>query len=300
MRTGYALLLLIYMGTAHGQADSIRMDSLLAHVRFLASDELRGRQTGTAGNAAAARYITQRFQAYGLKPLTADYRQPFQFYSRLTKQAYKGANLIAMVEGSAQPDSFLVISAHYDHIGVREGAVYNGADDNASGVGALLELARYFQAHPAPYSLIFAAFDAEEMGLQGARHFVDDPPVAFSKIGLNINLDMIGRNANEEIYVCGTSHYPRFRPPLERLGQRADIALRLGHDSPGLGPGGDWTFASDHGAFHRKGVAFLYFGVEDHADYHQPTDDASRIMPAFYLGAANLIRSAIVQLTWPE
>ncbi len=300
MRTGYALLLLIYMGTAHGQADSIRMDSLLAHVRFLASDELRGRQTGAAGNAAAARYITQRFQAYGLEPLTAGYRQPFQFYSRLTKQAYKGANLIAMVEGSTQPDSFVVISAHYDHIGVRNGAVYNGADDNASGVGALLELARYFKANPAPYSLVFAAFDAEEMGLKGAHHFVDEPPVPLSAIGLNINLDMIGRNEKEEIYVCGTSHYPRWRPPLQALEQQAGITLRFGHDSAGLPPGEDWTFASDHAAFHRKGIPFLYFGVEDHEDYHQPTDDANRIMPAFYLGTANLIRSAIEQLARPE
>ena len=279
------------------QTDAIVTDSLMAHVRFLASDTLEGRQTGSEGNAAAAAYILQHFEAYGLMPAGEEgYRQPFQFYSRFFKKAYRGTNLLALVEGSLAPDSVIVISAHYDHVGVRGGKVYNGADDNASGVGALLELARHFQANPTPYSLLFAAFDAEELGLQGARHFMDEPTIPHEQILLNINLDMIGRNENEEIYICGTGHYPQLQAPMKALADASSLRVSFGHEAPSPAPADDWTYASDHGEFHKKGIPFLYFGVEDHPDYHQPTDDVEKIMPLFYTGVTRLLLQTISSL----
>ncbi|WP_282775163.1 M20/M25/M40 family metallo-hydrolase [Phaeodactylibacter xiamenensis] len=292
-------LLLISVG-AFAQANTIVADSLMSHVRFLSSDALKGRETDSEGNAAAAAYILQRFEDYGLMPAGKEgYRQPFQFYSRFPKKTYKATNLLAMVRGTEAPDSVIVISAHYDHVGERGGEVYNGADDNASGVGALLELARYFKANPAPYSLLFAAWDAEEVGLRGANHFVDEPTVPLEQIILNINMDMIGRNAKEQIYICGAGHYPKLRAPLDRIAKDATIQVGFGHESPTPTRSDDWTYASDHGEFHKKNIPFLYFGVEDHEDYHQPTDDADRIMPVFYTAVAEVIRKAILHFARP-
>lgn len=272
----------------------IEEDSLMQHVRTLAADEYQGRRTGEAGNEKAAGYILSRFQSYGLDSLNGGYKQPFQFHSRFLKKAYAGTNIWGVVKGRVYPDTFLVITAHYDHVGVRAGEIYNGADDNASGVGALLELARYFAQAPTPYSLLFVAFDAEELGLKGAAHFVDSLPVPLDNIKLNINMDMVGRNAESEIFICGTAHYPQLRPVLQPLAERQEeILVSFGHDQAEGKPADDWTNASDHGCFHEAGIPFLYFGVEDHEDYHQPTDDAERIMPLFYQNVVQLVLAAI-------
>jgi len=270
----------------------------MAHVRTLASDAYEGRRTGEAGNIKAAHYIEGRFEAYGLEKIKGSYRQPFQFYSRLLKKPFDAVNIWGMVEGTRYPDSFLILTAHYDHMGNRKGEIYNGADDNASGVGALLELARYFAKAPTDYSLIFVAFDAEEIGLKGAQYFTEEPPIPLTAITCNINMDMVGRNAQSEIYICGTKHYPQLLPALQPLaaGQTEGLRVSFGHDSPDPRPIDDWTQASDHGYFHKAGIPFLYFGVEDHEDYHKPTDDADRIMPRFYHQVCELVRQAVLRL----
>lgn len=290
----FAIFLFLGLGASSFAQPAILEDSLMQHVRILAADEYQGRRTGETGNEKAAQYILNRFQSYGLDSLDIGYKQPFQFYSRFLKKAYTGNNILGMVKGQAYPDTFLVISAHYDHVGVRNGEIYNGADDNASGVGALLELARYFAKAPTPYSLLFVAFDAEELGLKGAAHFVDSPPIPLGNIKLNINMDMVGRNADAEIFICGTAHYPQLRPVLQPLSeQQEQIRVSFGHDQSGGKRADDWTNASDHGCFHEAGIPFLYFGVEDHEDYHQPTDDAERIMPLFYQNVVQLVLAAI-------
>lgn len=275
----------------------VSADSLMAHVYYLASDSLQGRRTGAPGNEAARAYIRNRFDAYGLKTFESGREAPFKFFNRWMQKTFEGVNVVGYVEGDTFPAQYIVISAHYDHVGVRDGAVYNGADDNASGSGALLELARYFKNHPARHSLIFAAFDAEELGLQGAAHFVDEPPVPLEQIVLNLNMDMVGRNKGHELYLCGPGHYPHLKPTLQALGGKQEgIKVSFGHETPEPGPADDWTSASDHGRFHAVGIPFVYFGVEDHPDYHQPGDDAEKIMPDFYLKAADFIRQSIIAL----
>src|SRR5690606_18370697 len=100
-------------------------------------------------------------------------------------------NVLGWIKGTENPDSFIVISAHYDHEGVKKGIIYNGADDNASGVSALFSFAEYFKSNPPKHSVILAAFDAEELGLRGSKYFVENPIVPLEKIRLNINLDMV-------------------------------------------------------------------------------------------------------------
>jgi Zn-dependent M28 family amino/carboxypeptidase len=265
---------------------------LLADARTLSSDEMEGREAGRAGGARARAYVVERFKEAGLKPFGASYLQPFAFSRRGEAGRREGANVVGYVPGTARADTCIVVSAHYDHLGVRDGQTFNGADDNASGVAGLLALAAHFVRKPPRHSIIFVAFDAEEAGGDGAKHFVSAPPVDLKRVALNVNLDMIGRNDKGELYAAGAHHHPFLRPLVERVAARAPVRLLQGHDDPKLGRD-DWTFQSDHGAFHRAGVPFLYFGVEDHRDYHRPTDDFENLSPEFFVRAAETVLAAV-------
>lgn len=264
--------------------------ALARDVAVLAADSMEGRGAGTAGGERARRYLLRRFAEIGLEPFgTAGFEQPFQFQSGSGGSARTGVNLIGIVRGSAAADRWILVSAHYDHLGTRDGVVFNGADDNASGVAGLLQIARQFVAERPAHSVIFIAFDAEEAGLRGARSFIDSPRVPLDSIALIVNLDMIGRNDANELYVAGTAHYPAFEPVVDAVAANSPVRLRKGHDRPGGGPADDWTRASDHGPFHDAGVPFLYFGVEDHPDYHRATDDVERLQPAFHARAVETV-----------
>ncbi|MDF1503063.1 M28 family peptidase [Roseisolibacter sp. H3M3-2] len=273
-------------------ATPIAAEALMAHARALAADSMEGRAIGTPGGARARAYVLRAFRDAGLQPIGASFEVPFEARAR-DGATRSGVNLVGVVRGRTDPERYLVVSAHYDHVGVRDGQTYNGADDNASGTGALIEIARALAARPPEHSVIVAAFDGEEIGLQGAQAFVRTPPVPLARVVLNVNMDMVGRNARNELYAAGASHSPFLRPFLDSVAARAPITLRLGHDDPNGPRQDDWTSQSDQGAFHRARVPFVYFGVEDHPDYHKPTDDAERLMPAFYAGAASTVLDAV-------
>jgi hypothetical protein len=137
---------------------------------------------------------------------------------------------------------------------------------------------------PPAHTVVFAAFDSEEQGHQGAKAFVGSPPVALATIALNVNFDMVSRNDRREIYAAGTFQNPSLRPLVTEVQQRTPVAIRFGHDRPDArgNTKDDWTLQSEHGVFHQAGIPFIYFGVEDHRDYHKPTDTADRIDPAFF------------------
>ena len=269
--------------------DSARM---MTDISVLAHDSMEGRMVGTPGSARARAFLERSFRQRGLQPVVANtYLMPFSFERRDTSMT--GVNIVGMVRGSSEPDSYIVVTAHYDHVGMRNGEIYNGADDNASGTAALLAIADYFTSNRPQHSIIFAALDAEEGGLRGARAFVENPPVPLESVVLNINMDMVGRNDAGELYVAGTAHYPQLLPYVQRVAQSAEVTLIPGHDRPGARPSDDWTNASDHAAFHGAGIPFLYFGVEDHPDYHQPTDELQGIQPGFYTRAVRTVLSAV-------
>ena len=280
---------------ASGQQRRLDGDALMATVRTLASPELEGRGTGSAGGLKARAWVLERFKAAGLHPLDDKHLFPFTFTHRATKASAEGANIAGLCRGTGKAPEMLVITAHYDHLGVRDGATYPGADDNASGVAVLLGIAEQCRTQPFQHDALFVAFDAEELGLQGARAFVANPPVPKARLGLNINLDMVSRSDKRELFAAGTYHRPALIRPLLQVASRAPIALRFGHDLPNTGMD-DWTNQSDHGAFHAAGIPFVYFGVEDHADYHKPTDTADKIDPVFFRQAAETILDAVATL----
>lgn len=268
-------------------------EQLLKDVETLASDAYEGRKTGTKGAEMARTYLTSRLKEIGLKPYPgkSSYEQDFEVKGRNGAEAIKGKNLIAYIPGKS--DNVIVISAHYDHVGVIKNEIYNGADDNASGVAGLLQFAKYFTKNKPNNTLIFAIFDAEEMGLQGAKAFVANPPVALEKIKLNINMDMISHNDKGELYAVGTFKYPELKPFF--ITTNPNIKVLFGHDDPKLGRE-DWTNQSDQGAFNAKNIPFIYFGVEDHKDYHKATDEFQNINKTFFVDAANAIQEIIVNI----
>jgi len=264
----------------------------------LAHDSMAGRASGTPENMKARQWLVGEFRRIGL----TQYEQPFAFLRRGATDSTRGVNVLGMVPGTRPDSRVIVVSAHYDHLGTRNGEIFNGADDNASGTAAVLAMAAWFKAHPPENTLLFALWDAEEMGLQGARHFVAHPPVPIASIAANVNLDMVSRNTRGELYAAGATPYPAMRPLLESVAARALVTLRLGHDSGGGQD--DWTNQSDQGAFHAAGIPFAYFGVEDHPDYHKSTDDPERIEPGFYYRAARTIAAFVGALdaavgSWP-
>ena len=273
---------------------SIDSARLLRDVSVLSADSMVGRGTNAAGAVKARRYLVPAFGQAGLQMLGTSFQHAFTYGAQA--DPIIGVNLLGRITGTELPGRVIVISAHYDHLGSLSGRIYNGADDNASGTAALLEIARHFSRNPPRHTLIFAAFDAEETGLRGARAFVANPPVPRDSIALVVNMDMISRNASGELYAAGTYHTPALEPVLQRVIGVAPVTLKLGHDRPNLPAGDDWTQSSDHGPFHGAGIPFVYFGVEDHPDYHQPTDDFERIDPGFYARATRTILTSVIAL----
>jgi len=283
---------------AQAQPAKLRVDAdrLLATVTLLADPKFEGRAAGSPGGIAARGVIGERFTSIGLERIGAGYLVSFTFAGRsATAAQVTGANVIGVCPGKDPSLPVFVVSAHYDHLGIRDGVIYPGADDNASGVAVLLELAAYCRANPFRRSLVFVAFDAEEGGLNGARAFVASPPIPKDRIALNVNLDMVSRSDKREIYVAGTFHTPALKAPLERVAKAARVKLLFGHDRPGSGSD-DWTSQSDHFAFHAAKIPFVYFGVEDHPDYHKPTDTADKINRGFLVDVAETVLDAVIQL----
>lgn len=270
--------------------------SLMRDVSRLADDSMRGRLFGSADAIRARDYLAARFDEVGLATVGAGRMHEFPVAS--TRDSITRAwNVVGMVRGTEHPDQYIVVTAHYDHVGVGRpvagDSIYNGADDNASGASALVAIGRMLMAEPPRHSVILAAVDGEERGMWGSRYFVDAPTVPLDRILVNVNMDMIGRNVGNELYAAGPGRYPALAPLVAATAVCAPITLRMGHDTPAAGPGDDWTSQSDHASFHRRGIPFVYFGEEDHPDYHRPGDTAERLMPAFYVGSVRTVAAFI-------
>jgi Zn-dependent M28 family amino/carboxypeptidase len=264
---------------------------LIKDLKILSSEEMEGRKPGTKGHKIAQKYIIQRFDESGVVPYYKNYSDPFEI-NNAKEKGVLGENIIGKINGRS--DKVIVISAHYDHLGIRDGKIYFGADDNASGVAALFCVADYFNRNKPNHTLIFAAFDGEETGLEGAQHFVAN--LNDQQVILNINMDMISRSDSKEIYACGT----RYRSDLKSILQTVNnsnlkVNLKLGHDGLKVGEQ-DWTYNSDHGPFHKKGISFIYFGVEDHPDYHRNSDTFDKIDTEFYSNVVAMILDFVKEM----
>ncbi len=264
---------------------------LLEDVRILAADDMQGRDTGAEGGAKARAYVVSRLEALGVAAPAMGREQPWEMQGRTREgpKTFNGVNVLGVIPGTRVTDRYIVVTAHYDHVGVSEGQVYNGADDNASGVATMLALAADLKRQAPEHSVIIVALDGEERGLLGAKHFVEAPPVPLASISMNLNFDMTARAETDgKLWVTGTYQHPTFRPLLETIPANGAVALAFGKDTPQDTGEDNWVNSSDHAAFHRAQVPFLYFGVNYHPDYHRPSDDFERITPSVFISATEL------------
>jgi hypothetical protein len=265
-------------------------EALRAHVEFLSQPALKGRKPGSLGSRAARQYIESRFQAAGLLPWaeTKDYVLPFGY----------GKNIVGVLPGTDPnlANEIVLVSAHYDHLGKdNQGRICPGAADNASGVAAVLEIARQLGAQPTrpKRSVAFAAFDCEEMMLLGSFAFTCRKDVQQAKIVAVVNADMLGRNlldvVTNTIFVAGTEECPLLGEQVCQFGTNAGIrVLRLGTDL--IGP------RSDHVAFQSRGVPCLFFSCGTCRDYHQPTDTADKLDFNALEHSTRLMRATVNEL----
>lgn len=277
---------------AAAPAPSAMHAQLLEDVRILAAEDMQGRDNNSPGGEKARNYIIGRLDALGVVAPPMGRLQPWEMQrnTRSGPRTFNGVNVIGLIPGTRATDRYIVVTAHYDHVGVNaEGQVFNGADDNASGVATMLALAADLKRQAPEHSVLIVALDGEEDGLLGARHFVEAPPVPLESITMNLNFDMTARAETDgKLWVTGTYQHPNFRPILEGIPANGAVALAFGKDTPQDTGNDNWVEASDHAAFHRAQVPFLYLGVNYHADYHRPSDDFERITPAVFISATEL------------
>ena len=207
----FRISLLMIFSFCSSNAKSQNKEQLIIDLQKLSSKEMEGRKTGSAGHRSAQKYIVNRYNAIGLVPLGEDFNQYFKLSTRSSELVAN--NLIGMIPGTSEGS--IVISAHYDHLGMKEGKIYYGADDNASGVAALFFIADYFNKNKPNHTLVFAAFDAEEGGLVGAKYFVEN--LENREVIFNVNMDMISRSQTQEIYACGTRYSSELQPVLSKI-----------------------------------------------------------------------------------
>jgi hypothetical protein len=281
MKINFLAIVFLVSGFITCQAQKIELDKVKAHIQFLASDKLEGRNTGSSGEKKANEYIEKQFKSLKLRPKgEKGYDQPFTFKSGIHGTGSEGTaeNIIGYIDNGAE--NTIILGAHYDHLGLGnegnsldanpKGKIHNGADDNASGTSGVIELARYFQTNDKKEkaNLLFICFSGEELGLYGSKYFTEHPTIDLSKVTYMINLDMIGRLPESKfISVSGSGTSTVWEPVLKKISNDKVI---IKTDSSGMGP-------SDHSSFYLKGIPALHFFTGSHSDYHKPTDDWDKI-----------------------
>ena len=273
--------------------DSMRVRN---DIEYLASDALQGRGTGTTGNDSATAWAARRYAALGLRPVLPTFLQPF--VARSAMLAHNGVvaelpsnNVVAYLPGTSATlrNQVIVVGAHIDHLGRStagaldpdaKDAIRNGADDNASGTAAVLELARLLRAHPPRRSVLFVNFTGEELGLLGSQYFVEHSPVPLDSMVVMINFDMVGRLRADKVIVYGVASARELPVVLDSA--NAQLGLDVRRVGDGFGP-------SDQSSFVARNVPVLHFFTDLHDDYHRATDDADKINAA---GEARVIALA--------
>ena len=288
----YSILILALIFSINVSAQNINRNQLLQDVEILSSDVYEGRKTGTVENQMAAKYIIERFKNIGLTFYQDSFKHPFVFKNK-AGASVNGTNLMGYIKGRNK--DVIVITAHYDHIGITNSLINNGADDNASGVAGLLAIAEYYKKHKPKNTLLFIAFDAEETELNGSYAFMKNTVLEESRIKMNVNMDMISHNDKGELFAAGAFKNPMLKTIIAGADKDTGIKILFGHDEPKLGKD-DWTMQSDQAAFAQKNIPFIYFGVEDHKDYHKPTDEFKNINKDFFYGAANAILNSVIRI----
>ena len=287
-------------------AKSINNKDLYKHIEVLSSDSLEGRETGKPGQKMAAEYIANHFKKIGIPPYKRKtYYQKFKvkserhickcddcdlaFFKRIFKsnQTIRGENVLGYIEGSDLKEELLIITAHYDHLGNHDSLIFNGADDDASGVSAALEIAEAFmlakkEGNGPRRSILIMPVSGEEKGLLGSRYYTDNPIYPLENTVANLNIDMIGRlddwhdNGNY-VYLIGSD---RLSYDLHNLNEKINndyIKIDLDYRFNDKDDPNRYYYRSDHYNFAKNNIPVIFYFNGVHEDYHKPSDTIEKI-----------------------
>ncbi len=285
MKTIFTLLLLVF-SFLHVHSQYINTESIKTDIRYLSSDQLKGRGTSSKQERIAASYIIEKFKKCGLQPKGKDNSFLYQFtfiksehvHDTIVGKQRSGVNVAGYLDNQAE--NTIIIGAHFDHLGTgadgntldpaANGEIHNGADDNASGTAGVIALADYFTNNnrKEKFNFLFICFSGEELGLIGSKKFCEQPTIDFSHANYMINMDMIGRlnDSTKKLIIYGMGTAKEWFPLIDNL--PSDFNIK--RDSAGIGP-------SDQTSFYLKHIPVLHFFTGQHSDYHKATDDYSKI-----------------------
>jgi hypothetical protein len=273
--------------------NTITSKDLIKHLTIVASDDMQGRETGSKGQKKAGEYLINQYKSNAISfPIGAtDFYQkiPAAFLNaKRNDNLPDSENIWAYIKGSEKPDEIIVISAHYDHVGIKDGEVYNGADDDGSGTVALLEIAQAFEiakkeGHGPKRSILFLHMTGEEHGLLGSSYYSENPLFPMAKTITDINIDMIGRHdefhndSSNYVYLIGSDYLSTDLFNICEAANKNYVKLSLDYKFNDRADPNRFYFRSDHYNFAKNGIpsVFLFSGV--HADYHKPTDEVDKI-----------------------
>ena len=271
-------------------ANSITAEELKEHLYTFASDEFEGRETGEPGQKKAAEYLKNEYKSLELpSPLGDD-----DYYQEVPNSYFRGnikptENVVAFLKGSEKPDEILVISSHYDHVGVNDkGEVYNGADDDGSGTVGILEIAEAFvkaskDGYTPKRSILFLNVTGEEKGLVGSKYYTDEPIFPLANTVANLNIDMIGRidpaHEGDEnyVYLIGSDKLSTDLHNLSEEVNKKYINLDLDYKYNDENDPNRFYYRSDHYNFAKNNIPIIFYFNGTHADYHRVTDTPDKI-----------------------
>lgn len=288
---------------------TITEEDLKKQLSIIASDEMEGRETSTPGQYKAARFLANEFEKLGLKKIVPLYQymsyfQWFDVYKTGKKQQLSlnanessenyvqaaSMNVAGMIIGKSIPEEFIVISAHYDHIGIdSNGDINNGADDDGSGTAAVLEIAEAFvqaqkDGNGPERSILFLLVAGEEKGLLGSKYFTNvNPLIPLEKIVCDLNIDMIGRKDNkheteEYLYLIGADKLSKELDNMSNTANKKYLNYEIDYTYNNMDDPNRFYYRSDHYNFAQKGIPIIFFFTGVHEDYHRPTDDVEKIL----------------------
>lgn len=297
-----ALGLLILAGSCDapsgpGSGERISESALLDHLEYLAADNLFGRRGGSEHELAAAGYVRGQFIRLGLESAGDDYLQSFTFYSPADRRELMSQNVLAVLPGAGElAGQWIVVGAHYDHLGVDAGSghVFNGADDNASGTALLIEVARVIRSRveagaeggAGRRSIMFHAYGAEELGLRGSNHFCAQPTVAMDSVVAMVNFDMVGRLRANRLVLIGSSSSEDW---MALVGRNNGPGLEFSLSEAGLD-------RSDQYCFYQRSRPVLFFHTGLHPEYHTPQDDVTLIDEAGMARIGDLVAALVLDV----
>ena len=287
-------------------ANTININDLYDHINILASDSLEGRETGKPGQKMAAAYIANHFKEIGIPPYKRKtYFQKFKvkskrhvckcddcdltFFKRVFKsnQIIRGENVLGFIEGSDLKEELIIITAHYDHLGKHDSLIFNGADDDASGVAGAMEIAEAFMLAKKDgkgprRSILIMPVSGEEKGLLGSKYYTDNPVYPLNNTIVNLNIDMIGRlddwhSTGNYVYLIGSD---RLSYELHNINEEVNnkyTKLDLDYKYNDEEDPNRYFYRSDHYNFAKNNIPVIFYFNGVHEDYHRPSDTIEKL-----------------------